>query len=122
MRRSARCALAAAIAAGLVLGTGGLPASAVEGSPVPQAKEHIAVDLSAAKKRPRRARRIDPAGAAMLGAVGSLFGFIASRAAEDAYRERYYPYGYYRPYGYYEPYGYYRPYPYGPGPYYYRPY
>jgi hypothetical protein len=76
--------------------------------------------MSAAKKKRYRSHRgYNPGGAAVLGAVGTLFGVIAANAARDRYQQRYYqPYGYY---GYGGGYGY-QPYAYRPAPYYYYGY
>jgi hypothetical protein len=104
-------AVAAATAVALALTATGIPAFAASKSAKnEQAQQATTVDLSAAKRKVRRHRGVDPAGAAVLGAVTGLFGAIAANAAADRYRHRYYQ-PYYDPYG-----GYY----YQPQPYYYR--
>ncbi len=112
-------AVAAATAVAIALTTTGVPAFAASApSKSTQAQQATVTDLSAAKKRYRGRRGIDPAGQAFLGVAGLMFGAIAANIARDRYRERYYqPQGYY---GYGPGYGYgYAPYQYGPRNYYY---
>jgi hypothetical protein len=112
MRAFPNRAVAAATAVAIALTATGVPAFAAPGaSKGPQVEQGTVTDLSAAKKRYRGRRGIDPAGRAFLGIAGTMLGIVAANIAADRYRERYYqPYGYYGGYGYA---------PYRPAPYYY---
>src|SRR5262249_47242737 len=105
MRAFSNRAVAAATAVAIVLSSFAAPAFAAS---KPEKNVQVtATDLSAAKKRYRAHRGIDPAGRAFLGIAGAMFGAVAANIAAENYRDRYY-----RPYGYYG----YGPYPYRPGP------
>lgn len=121
MRAFTTRAVAAATAAAIALTTTGFQAFAASNPDKPaQVKEATVTDLSAAKKRYRARRGIDPAGRAFLGIAGTMFGVVAANIAAERYRDRYYrPYGYYGYQGYGYPYGGYH---YAPGPYYYGGY
>lgn len=121
MRAFSTRAIATATAAAIALTATGIPSFAASSANKPaQIQQGTVTDMSAAKKKRYRSHRgYNPGGAAVLGAVGTLFGVIAANAARERYHERYYqPYGYY---GYGGGYGY-QPYAYRPAPYYYYGY
>jgi hypothetical protein len=105
MRIQSKRAIAAAAAVVIAL-TSFEIAPAMAASPQskrPEAATHIDGLEVSARRRHRRHR----GDAAMLGAVATVFGTIATLAARDRYRKRYY--GYYGPHPYYGYYGYYGP-------------